>query len=236
MGDGPVPTYDEWRRYCFTHGYADFWRDDDDSDVRFEQFARISPSTLLGYMTRCFEEAGSLGADFTAPQIGDGVNFLFGCASEFFLTIRESGLPPASVAKCYRAVATLYRDCFDHLCCRGGTDPDGDYINFRSVEDGVCDRLDGAVYMIWDSDTIDVAISFPDEYPELFEASVDVLREVLKHCRTSTGKISALHGVGHLQDHRPKIAARLVDEFLKRPGQPEFVVEYAKRAREGGVQ
>lgn len=233
-----APEYEAWRRYGFTQACADLYREnDEDAEERWCHFAYIPAETILSYLTRCFEEAASLVDDFTAKEIGDAVEKgIFGAESNFFLTLLKGGLQPQRVAQCYRAVATLYRDCFDRMCCRGAADPDGDYINLRSVDDGASDYLDGAVYMIWDTDTIDVAIAFPDEHPELFEASVDVLRDVLLRCRTSTCKISALHGVGHLHDASPDVATRLVDEYLERPGQPQWVIEYALRARRGGVQ
>jgi len=232
-----APEYEAWRRYGFTQACADICsKNDQDAEQRWCHFAYIPAETVLKYLTRCFEEAASLVDDFTAKEVADGVEQgIFGAESEFFLTLRKGGLPPERVAQCYRAVKTLYRHCFDRMCCRGAGDPDGDYINLRSMDGGASDDLDGAVYMIWDTSTIDAAISLPDEHPELFEASVDVLRDVLMRCRTSTCKISALHGVGHLHFARPEVAVRLVDEYLERPGQPQWVIDYALKAREGCV-
>jgi hypothetical protein len=45
-----------------------------------------------------------------------------------------------------------------------------------------------------------------------------------------------VHGLGHIQHVFPKRARRMIDVFLANRPVPDWLREYARRAREGAVQ
>jgi hypothetical protein len=87
-------------------------------------------------------------------------------------------------------------------------------------------------------------IMFPENAPHLVEPGIEVLESVLRNCRTSACRVSALHGIGHIyfthnQGGSKEIALRLqeiIDAFTDREDLPEWLRDYAAHAREGYVQ
>ena len=170
-------------------------------------------------------------------QIGDAVWFIIGTPSEYSNTVYAStSVSAATKAHLVRSVANMYAELFDRVCGRRGADPDSD------LRDEL--RVDCAVYMIWDMDSIAYAIHSRDECRELEPEALGVLDAVLVRCRTSACRVSALHGIGHAilmdgsVDCEP-IAGRLrgmIDAFLGKPDVPDWLREYALRAHDGAVQ
>jgi hypothetical protein len=102
---------------------------------------------------------------------------------------------------------------------------------------------DKSVYMIWDMDGIQYALSANENDP-LSLACLDVLHAGLMKCITSACRVSALHGLGHgirriRRTHAGSpMAVRvqsMIDEFLATRQPPHWLHEYALDAREGGV-
>ncbi len=232
MVQKPVPTFDEWVDYCFTQGMADFrFGAETDSkrrevEARSESFLCIPPPILAEYLPRLFWNPGFIADRFSHDQIADGIWFLFGCASAYYEDLRFGPVSAPKQIECISCVGALYTQLLDRVCCRNASEPDGDFINKLSV--------DGAVYMIWD-DGIRGAVCVPEQHPHLVDPGFAVLRRVLHECRTSSCRISALHGLGHLYLDFPERVERLIDEFLDRTEIPDWVVRYASDAREGCV-
>jgi hypothetical protein len=74
-----------------------------------------------------------------------------------------------------------------------------------------------------------------DQRPHLVEPGFRVIETVLAECRTSSCRISALHGLGHLHDYHGRRVERIIDGFLARPDLPEWLRTYAMKARGGCV-
>ncbi|MFA9480387.1 hypothetical protein ACERK3_19115 [Phycisphaerales bacterium AB-hyl4] len=226
-----TPTFEEWVHYCFTQGYRDFHEDFKGSDhdacaERETRFLGFDSSVLADYIVRLFGNSDSLADGYTDDQIADGVWFIFGVASSYFHVVRDKVDKPMQVA-CIKSVESLYLRLFDRICCKRGSDPDGDYINTLKV--------DIAVHMIWDMDCIEGAVMFKDQYPHLVQPGLMVLENIALKSRTSTCMMSALHGLGHIQHYHPQACKRIIDRFLKMRKAPDWVREYAVQACTGQV-
>jgi hypothetical protein len=226
-----VPSFEDWREYCFTHGYADFHGHNDEAGIaeREERFSRVPPRVLAEYLIRLFEDSRFLRETYTAQQLADGTWFIFGLGSEYFHEVRDPGVPAELQARVYRAMPTMYLEVYDRLCNDQG----------RSSEDlSDAAALDIAVYMIWDMDCVEGAVMFPENSPHLVEPGFGVLQTVLDRCSTGACLKGALHALGHLEMYHPERVRTMVDGFLERRRDrlPAWVVEYALEAREGAVQ
>lgn len=241
MNSSDVVEFDEWVDYCFTHGRADFMGTSGDSDdvqnAREKKYLSLKPVVVTEYLIRLFESPSFVIDRYSDDQIAEATWFIFGNASEYLHDARSDEVPPDMQVRCIRSLMTLYKDLYDRVCGRRGTDYDTD---LRSTDD-----VDGAVYMIWDMDCLEGAIMFPKRGAILVEPCLEVLETVLRKSRTSACRISALHGIGHIGSHYAStdqsswIVQRLqrtVDAFLQRQDIPEWVRDYALCARNGVVQ
>ncbi len=223
------PPFDQWVDYCFTLGQADFhsgW-DGEIATERGRRFVYMDAPTIFAYMTRLLESPGFIADRYSDKQIGDGTWFLFGVASCFFGEIWSNSVQKRDQVRCIDAILTMYTDLFDHVCCRRAADPNGKHSDNLDI--------DGAVYMIWDMDS--VAASLHDSHrPDLADAAFGVLEGVLNKCKMSTCIQSALHGLGHAHSWHPQRVERIVDAFLDTGRGPAWVREYALAARVGHVQ
>ncbi len=219
------PSFDEWVDYCFTRAHADFgaYARDDDARERSDRFGALDITTVARHLVRLFRSPAFIADQYTDDQIGAALWFLFGIGSGYFTELRDDAVPRDLQADCMASVSTLYAGLLDHVCCRRGTDPDSDY------SDGP--RLDVAVYMIWDMDCIEGGVA----HTHLVNPGFEVLATVLKQCRTSTCRISALHGLGHLHRYHSDRVERIIDQFLTRDDVPDWLRGYATRARTGMV-
>lgn len=237
MNKPNAPSFEEWVEYCFTQGY-DNWAsgDDDESTDRHERFVCLESSVITAYLTRLFESPEFLGSAYSPEQIANAMWFIFGCASEYLKDVRYGNVGPGEQIRCIRSVATLYTDLLDRVCGDRGRDPDTD-LRERS-------KIDGAVYMIWDMDSLEGTVMFHEKHPHLVEPGLFVLESVLQKCRTSACRVSALHGIGHCLMHGPSesdeaVTIRLrefVDRFVASTPLPDWLAEYAACARDGYVQ
>jgi hypothetical protein len=240
MTNQTPPTFDDWVTYCFTQGLGDFSGTSPDHEeavkAREARFFSMDPSLLTTYLTQLFESPSFMAERYTDNQIAEATLFIFGCGSGYISDMRRGAVPPDLQVRCLRSITTLYTDLFDRVCGRHGTDPDSD------LRDTV--EVDGAVYMMWDMGHLEGTVMFPEKGPHLVEPSIEVLENVLRRCRTSACRVSALHGIGHIYCIRnyqgdKAIAARLrsiVDAFTERDDLPEWLRDYAAHAREGYVQ
>lgn len=240
MTNEQQPTFDEWVSYCFKQGCGDFSGtspDDEDSvEARESMFSTMAPSLLTTYLTQLFESPSFIAERYTHNQIAEATLFIFGSGSGYISDMRGGTVPPDLQIRCVKAITTLYTDLFDRVCGNLGMDPDSD------LRDTV--EVDGAVYMMWDMGHLEGTVMFPEKGPHLVEPGIEVLESVLRRCRTSACRVSALHGIGHIYCiHNYKgdkaIASRLraiVDAFTDREDLPEWLRDYAAHAREGYVQ
>lgn len=234
------PSFDQWVQYAFTKAVDDFWERSGDVEdvVRFREasFLDLDPVCVTEYLTRLFESPAFIADRYSNDQIADATSFLFGIGSEYFLEVQSNAVPADLQARCIRSVTRLYTDLYDRVCGQRGTDPDSDLRE-------TC-KVDGAVYMIWDMNYLECTVMFPERNRHLVEPGIEVLETVLRRCRTSACRVSALHGIGHIRCAHEyggdgTIVERLkgiVDEFVRVRDLPDWLREYAACARDGGVQ
>jgi hypothetical protein len=231
----PPPSFHEWVRFCFGDAIQTRPKSEASIHDRSRRYHHLDTPLLMQYLTQLFEAPAWISREFSDFQVAQATWFIFGNESGYFERVRGANASKDEQIRCLRAIGTLYTDLYDRLCGRRGTDPDSELRN--TVE------LDVAVYMIWDMDQLPATVLFPEKHPHLVEPAISVLEHTLLRCRTSTCRVSALHGIGHLvcrhDDQGDKsIAARLqriVDTFLERTDLRKWLRDYAVQAREGAV-
>ena len=234
------PSYEEWVDECFRYKrpelgtyYTGFVPTEKVAYDHDELTGEIYAPLLAAYMTRLFEAPGFIADRFTDDEIAGGTHFLFGAEAGCLREVRSGAVAPEVLLRCLRAVGTLYTDLFDRVCGARGQRPDEELKA----------RIDSDVYMIWDMDSLDYAVT--TDWPDgpCTEAGLTILEAALMRCRTSACRQSALHGIGHLLMQQPRegdgaIRDRLrglVDRFLGEKQPPEWLAEYAREARAGRV-
>lgn len=226
------PRFDDWLDYCFTFAYGDFHEIVGSSPNRYTELGRLGPATAAEYLTRLFESPASIAERYTPDQIGDAVWFIFGVGSCYFGTATSAEVPTDLQVRLIRSVATMYTDLFDRVCGRMGEAPDEDLSD--------TDKVDIAVYMIWDMDQIEYVHR---KSTALVEPTLDVLSAILLRCRNSTCQRSALHGLGHLifssgyrkSPIKTDRLTAIIDEYLRARRPTQWLRLYATEARAGTV-
>lgn len=221
-------VFSRWVNYCFTAGYHEF--QGAFADGRFEvqfEYLSIDPVELSSLISQLFESPAVIQERFSRDQIADGIWFLFGVASEYFYKVREKSVPVPQQVRCYRAIKTLCRELLDNLC-RDATEPG---LSMQAIN---ADKLECAVYMIWDMNYVEGA-AMSDGWPHLVEPCFEVLQAALD-CKSAACKISALHGLGHLAAYHPERVRKMAGRAASNTNLPKWIREYAAAAREGCVQ
>ncbi len=235
-------SFDEWVHDCFTQEdeegaeqFSPVNQSNEDQELLLSSTPHMIDTTFL---TRLFESPGFVADRYSREQIAACIWYIFGVRSDMMYHVIHSDVPEDLKVRCYQSISTLYTDLFDKVCGIDLDTPDSDPRNGRGI--------DGAVYMIWDMDRLEIPLYFPSKHPQLVEPSIQILESVLLHCKTTTCLLSALHGIGHAcqcdarggkPEHRV-IATRLrsiVDRFLKARQIPKWLKEYAHEAKAGAV-
>ena len=183
------------------------------------------PIDITKFMTQLFSMSGSLAERYRLDQVNQGLYFICGHGSEYFLVARECNDKDLQV-EWVLSILLLYRDLFAKAC----TD------NFRHIGDGPepPSPLNDICYMFWDLDCLEGAAMFPGE-DHLVDPIFDVLEGALK-LHSVACQESALHGLGHLQTYHKKRVRRIIEEFLNRNKElPAELKDYALSARSGCV-
>ncbi|MEO0715370.1 MAG: hypothetical protein AAFY58_00115 [Planctomycetota bacterium] len=227
MGDD-APSYEEWERYCFTQGQADFADsvefEDDAIDSRRERFTVLDESIVIAYLSRLFSDPRPLADRYTLDQLADGVWFVFGSASEFLVPYLDDATPATELVRRLRLVGDVYEKLFDGLLAStNARDPDGQR------------ELAGAVFMIWDMDN-DLGRYLCLGDAAVVDAAYELIDRILA-CESTACHKSALHALDHAawSQHRLRVVER-IDGYLSRPGLPAEIIEYATRSRAGQNQ
>lgn len=193
----------------------------------------IDTPLLAEYMIRLFEAPGFIADRLTDDEIAACIWSFFGGECHLFSELRRGGIEPEVLARCLRAIATMYTDFFDRVCGDRGRRPDEDLGS----------RVDSAVYMIWDMGQLEHAVTSDWPGGPYTETGFTVLEAGLLRCRTAACRMSALHGIGHLlmqtacsadSSIRERLRG-LVDRFLNEKQPPEWLASYAREARSGCV-
>lgn len=239
MAHSTPPSFEEWVEYCFAQAYRDWSGQSTDEpeviEARERRFVWEAAPWIADNLARLFESPAFLADRYSDEQIADATWFVFGISSQYIAHVRNGPGSKDAQARCIRSVATMYTDLFDRVCCERGTQPDANLHGDN--------KIDIAVYMIWDMDMIQYIPVFPEKSPHLVDPALYVLETVLERCVTSSCIISALHGIGHIIQSREyagdlAVVTRLqttIDGLLTRRRLPEWLEEYATYARDGAV-
>lgn len=230
-----TPSFEQWVDYCFAQGPADSKVKHKDlgyeaAQRRLDLYAAIPAELLVGHFKRLFETPELLANHYSDDQIAAGLWFALGVSGQFVdQIIDDADVDELDVAAALRAVPTFYVELLDRLCCRHGTDPDGEYIN-----DGP--EIDGATYILWDLTSIGWIVKRRKRSMAIADAAFDALTTILRRCRTSSCQISAFHALGHMYEFAPQRVQETVDRRLKAGRLAKWVRDYAGAARVGYVQ
>lgn len=232
MGEG-VPSYEEWERYCFTQGQADFARcaDDDLADERYEHFTTFESATRVEYLVRLFGDEPHIIERYKPRQLADAIWFVFGNGSESMFDLVNADASADDTKRRFRAVGDFYEQVFERVCLADWNPMVG---SSGDAGDPSHDAIDLAVYMIWDMGGINLALS--SSTPLVVDASYALLDRILRRCTKPACLYSALHALGHEVDRGPSRARRRIERFLEVEGLPRHIVEYARAARTGSIQ
>lgn len=225
MPTDPIPTFDEWVRYCFTQGYADFAdygtaheEEFDLIEARTARYLQMPSLLVTEYVIRLFSDPAFIAKVYTEDQIADGIGFLFGGGSEYTRHFLSPEVPIEAQRRAIASVETMYTYLFDRVCNLRGTDPDGCYYDRKPI--------DMRVLMIWDMDGIDGSLY----RPQLVQSCLIVLETALLRCRTSSCKASAIHAfLDHEILHQGQ-ARSILARYRAAKDEPEYLREYAEQA------
>jgi hypothetical protein len=215
-------AFDEWLRQVFDHPVADpAWRWGVATDT-----PEPAPRDCVAYLTRLFEEPEPALAPYSDAQINQGLWYLVDpSCSNYAFSLVEPEVPWPQRRRGLRAMATLFerlfaRRCSDHL------------LHLEEVGAG---PLNPVCYMWWD---VFPAFGRPTE-PDYAAVDVELLA-VMKRALALDSlacQESALHGLGHWQQHYPGVVEQTINEFLARAdGMRPELREYAECARLGYVE
>ena len=218
--------------YCFAHAYAERCGEDSEEeiDAREAPFRPLMPIDIARNLCQLFDSCEMLVDRFIPDQIASGVWFIFGCGSSYIAgEVMDPSVPENLQVATYEKGARMYTHCFDVLCNRRGTT--SEYM--ANVE-----KIDGAVYMIWDMDQIQWPLYEPSKSPGVAGAGYRTLETVLRDCQTASCLHSALHGLGHAIFNTPDPGRSIIEQFIRKRGasQPAWLRDYAESALTGMVQ
>ncbi|TVS07725.1 MAG: hypothetical protein EA423_03420 [Phycisphaerales bacterium] len=220
-----TPTFEAWLEYCFTRGLADFHgQSPDAADERITRFEGYSPA-IGGHILRLFESPAVLADRFTDAQLADGVRYIFGTPSQYFIGMKTEA-PPGLIDRCVRASLAVFTDLFDPVCLRREAE---------GVSERTPDSFEQAVIDIWDSGYD--AIAMPQDATDAeFEAGLFVIGGVLERCRSGACLLSGIEGAlaGLLANPRASGRGRrlrgLEKAMLRRDGVPQEARAAAEEA------
>ena len=184
-------------------------------------YAKIPPSVIAKYLERLLTEAQVLCRDIHPRRLGNMIYFFQGRASEYWVDILGEEVSNEQQVLTVRALEPFYTEFLDPYCL----DPNRDNL----------EEARNAIYMMWDLDCIESAAMFPGS-EHLVGPILDVLSAALK-CKSFECQKSALHGLGHLEDHHPQRVHLEIDRALNKKGHLKpALLNYAQDARKGAVE
>ena len=216
----PSVSFDDWVDYCFQ-------TDRPEDGAIASTFEMLPGVTLAQYFQRLFGDPMPYFEHRSFEEMNAGLWCLFGVDHGYWWRIRDPSVPADEQAKAVLAMKSLYRNCLDILCDDRSKSPAAGFDELNP--------LDGAVYMLWDMDCLEGAAMINKE-EHLVGPIFSVLEEAL-NCKTVACQISALHGLGHLQEDNVKRVKSLIQPFIERnQAAMPWVEAYAREAIKGCVR
>jgi len=217
-------TFEGWLAYCFDHPVPEqndqAWYWDEDAD-----WWGCPSAETIRFLTRAFENAGTILAPYSDAQLNQGLWFIASnaCSNHMFALMDES-VPWPERQRCIRSIYQLYEQCFARRCSP----------HLSHMDEPGANPLNLVCYMWWD--IIPIA-GRPDEPTRraMDEEILQVMESTLQlgsiPCRES-----ALHGLGHWQHEYPERVGEIIDRFsMTRPVLPDHLRQYMINAYTGYV-
>ncbi len=239
-------SFEAWVAYVFDHPATDeLWHMDGDRDYWDEL---RQPVTTVSYLTRAFEDAGTVLAPFSDAQLEQGLWFLVSNGySSHMLALLKPDVPGLDREQCILSMGHLFEQIFLRRCT-----PDHLSHLDRDGRTGA-NPLNTVCYMWWDI----LPIGGSPPTPALagaYDACLQVMRRTLT-LESDACRESALHGLGHWHAAYPQRVETIIDSFLqpyeprrkqgKRRGRPAAAASfpslqpelhaYALNARQGCI-
>jgi hypothetical protein len=218
-------SYDEWIAHVFARKFGiGYWRYNNNEFIEWA----VTPSDTVDFLTRTFDDCGSLLNEFSNRQIADGLWYI---ASEenISLSLGNESVPWPKRQQAIRSIRKLYTNCFTTHCA-----PLLSYLEKGGAYPSIYPPLNGTCYMWWDI--------FPNmrwlEGPTDHEIENEYLAvmDFALGLESIACQESALHGLGHCFKAYPEFVQATINRFIKTnpTASPELTC-YAQSAREGKV-
>jgi hypothetical protein len=217
-------SYEEWIDYVFDHAVpqdGEAWYRDFEADWWSPQ-----PEQAIAYLTRLFDNPGSLLDRFADNQIGQGLRYLVdNSISNHCVALATGAVPLAQRVPCIHAMLSLFIKLFEPRC----------RPMLSHLDEAGESKLNGVCYMWWDIMPL-AALSKPGAPDPIHDACLAVMRSTLALPNPACQE-SALHGLGHWAHAYPEFTAATIDAYLAANSKlrPELL-RYATSARAGCVQ
>lgn len=198
---------------------------DYEEETFLEEVASLPPVELATLVIQVLERPASWLYGKSIDELGLFQDNLFSSVNGFWWTIREKPVPLDLQAQAVNGLKPLLT-FLDPYCDENGRDPAQGTNNLN--------RLDGAVYMTWDKDTLEGAAIFPGE-EHLVEPILTAMEHMLT-LRSCAMQLGGLHGLGHMKAYHEKRVEDAIDRFSRsRHVRIRWLLGYAQQARTGNI-
>ncbi|RYX82111.1 hypothetical protein EON83_21090 [bacterium] len=207
-------TFSEWITYVFDHPVSEplqewYW------DSAWEDWDGPA-ETIVDYVTRTFNQSGTLLSPFSDGQVNQGLNYLinFSCSS-YMVALQGEVVSLEDRLRCIDSMATLFKDCFATRCTP--------YLSHLD-EPGVS-PLNSVCYMWWDTLPLHGLAHHHPEWPSGPTVDQHILAVIEQGLNLSEACVeSSLLGLGEWGHYYPEKIQQIIDDFIEaNPGlRPEL--------------
>lgn len=228
MGQGISDlSFDEWIVHIFDHPVSDpawYW------DANAEWWYR-SPEETIDYMTRLFENAGTILAPYSDAQLNISLWYIASStASEYMGTLQDSSVPIQNRIRCIESMFEFFKQVFAVRCSSHLSN----LLRTSEPNPAGLSALNSVCYMWWDISPLYGAMEV-DNLQIMSETILNVMKKTLELDSIACQE-SALHGLGHWKRYFPKETHDTIKNWLdKHPHLSEDLKFYAERAQVGRV-
>lgn len=131
--EGLLISFEAWIDYYFNRPTGErpwYWQLDEYTDWLYG----LSPTTIIHYLTRLFENADEILEPFSDAQVSQGLDYLFQGWGELALSnLRDEDIPLADRQRCVQSIFNLFQGCFAKRCAADAyqlNEGDGNPLDF----------------------------------------------------------------------------------------------------------